>query len=284
VQEYKRVGIVVNPAKDPQQTLAAALRGRLESKGIAVRAITLSVDDTGELQALARWAQLVVVLGGDGTLLRSARRTAGSGAVLLGINLGHLGFLTEAEQPEAIAALDQVLAGDYFLDERMMVQVEILRGGATVATFLALNEAVIGKGPMARMIEIEALVDGLKVATYPADGLIVSTPTGSTAYSLSAGGPVAHPNLGIMLLTPICPHTLYARALAVDARSRVQVNILGQHSSSMLTIDGQETHALAPGDVVSVTKAEVSVRLVRRQGWSFYDVLRRKFHETGSAG
>jgi NAD+ kinase len=278
----ERVGIVTNLDKDPGLALTSALQAHLANSGVAVRQAPLEpAGEPGRLRELAAWADLVIVLGGDGTLLCAARRTAGAAALLLGINLGHLGFLTEAEQPEALAAVDEILAGRYGLDERLMVEIKVWRAGELHASFLGLNEAVVGKGPLARMINIEARVDGQRVAVYPADGLIVATPTGSTAYSLSAGGPVVHPSLEIMLLTPICPHTLHARTLAVSAQSEVQVLVLGQHRNTTLTVDGQEGTSLEAGDVVSVTKAKVTARLVRRRQWSFYDVLHRKFQEVG---
>lgn len=286
MSQFGRILIVTNPEKDLDLALTRSLADRLKAGGAEVRRAALEIADDGSLRESAGWAGLAIVLGGDGTLLCTARRTAGTGAVLLGINLGRLGFLTEAEQPEALSAVEQVLSGQYFVDERMMIRVQVMRNGRVDASFLALNEAVVGKGPMARMVEVQTRIDGFDVVTYPADGLIISTPTGSTAYSLSAGGPVVHPNLGVMLLTPICPHSLYARPLAVDARSQVEVSLLGgqRQSQSMLTVDGQETYPLAPGDVVAITQSEASVRLARRPGWSFYDVLRRKFHEAGTAG
>ena len=294
---FTRIGIITNRNKDRDLAVTRAVGGHLRQKGCEVREAELDTHRSGgpaprgnagpgrdRLRELAEWADLTVILGGDGTLLCAGRRTAKAGALLLGINLGHLGFLTEAEQPEMLAALDEVLAGRYFVDERLMLKVSLVRGAAVEGTYLALNEAVVGKGPLARMIEIEVYVDGSVVANYPADGLIVSTPTGSTAYSLSAGGPVLHPSLATLLLTPICPHTLYARTVAVSAGSEVRVVVLGRPESSNLTVDGQEGAALAPGDEIRITRAQAVTRLVRRRDWSFYDVLRRKFQEEGLRG
>lgn len=285
-ETFRRIVVLTNRDKDPELALTQLVHDHLLRRGgLEVRLAQLDpASGADRLRDLAAWGQLVIVLGGDGTLLCATRWTAGSATLLLGINLGHLGFLTEAEQPEALAAIDEILDGHYQLDERLMVAIEVWREGKLHASYLGLNEAVVGKGPLARMINIEARVDGLKVGTYPADGLIVATPTGSTAYSLSAGGPVVHPSLGILLLTPICPHTLHARALAVSANSEVRVSILGHHHNSTLTVDGQEGTTLEPGDIVSITKAKVTARLVRRRQWSFYDVLHRKFQEAGLRG
>lgn len=287
---FHRIGIVVNPAKDPESRVTDSLAAFLRQKGLAVQCQPIVIpgqDGTRrlpDLRPLGDWADLIVVLGGDGTLLGAARRTAGITAPLFGVNLGHLGFLTEAEQPEMYESLEDVLAGRYQLDERLMIRVELIRDGLVASSLLALNDAVVGKGPHARLIEVEAFVDGLQVATYPSDGLIIATPTGSTAYSLSAGGPIVHPNLDVVLLTPICPHALYARAVAVSAESRIKVFVVGEHEQTRLTVDGQDGAALVPGDEIVVTRAPYTTKLVRRQGWNFYDVLRRKLQEAGLRG
>ncbi|MDP2871312.1 MAG: NAD(+)/NADH kinase [Bacillota bacterium] len=288
---FDRVGIITNPDKDPQYKTTDELRGWLTARGCHVRAsrsepkrLGEEHDQTSPDRELAQWAQLVMVLGGDGTLIGTARRTAATGCPLLGINLGHLGFLTEIELSELYPALDEVLAGRYFIDERLMIEVHVVRDGCVRHDLLALNEAVVGKGPFARLIEVKAHVDGLEVASYPSDGLIISTPTGSTAYSLSAGGPVVHPNLDVLLLTPICPHTLYARAISVSADSEVRVEVVPPYREAVLTVDGQQGADVQPGDRVTVRRAPVTARLVRRVGWNFYDVLRRKFQESGMRG
>jgi len=290
VTAFGRIGIVTNPGKDVDLRVTRALAAHLRERGITVteqlldRADFAEEEMAGELRRMREAVDLIIVLGGDGTLLGTARRTAGLGAPIFGVNLGRLGFLTEAEEPEMYPALEEILAGRYFIDERLMLRVALLRDGLVESERLALNEAVVGKGPFARMIEVEVYIDGQHFATYPSDGLIAATPTGSTAYSLSAGGPVVHPNLDVLVLTPICPHTLYSRAVAVSARSEVRIFVVGQHEQTMLTIDGQEGERLAPGDEIVVGAAGVTTKLVRRLGWSFYDVLRRKFHEAGLRG
>lgn len=288
---FHRVGIVTNADKDLDLKTTHRLADWLAGRGYLVRT---SLSEPARLgdgpggdcpdSELAQWAELIMVLGGDGTLIGTARRTAGAGCPLLGINLGHLGFLTEVELPELFPALEDVLAGRYFLDQRLMIQVEVVRAGAVSRQLLAINEAVVGKGPFARMIKVRTHVDGLEVASYPSDGLIVSTPTGSTAYSLSAGGPIVHPNLDVLLLTPICPHTLYARAITVSAESEVDIEVVPPYRVGVLTVDGQQGVDLQPGDRVIVRRATVTAKLVRRMGWNFYDVLRRKFQESGLRG
>jgi NAD+ kinase len=288
---FSRVGMVTNPEKDQRLQTTRQLQTWLEARGHEVEVSCGEPIRLGEHcgqqcpdRELAGWAEMIVVLGGDGTLIGTARRTAVTRCPLLGVNLGHLGFLTEVELPELYPALERILEGDFFVDERLMIEAQVVRDGHAVSALLALNEAVVGKGPFARLIDVKAYVDGLEVASYPSDGLIVSTPTGSTAYSLSAGGPVVHPNLDVMLVTPICPHTLYARALAVGAGSEVQVEVVPPYREAMLTVDGQQGIDLRPGDRVVVRRAPVTARLIRRHGWNFYDVLRRKFKESGLRG
>jgi len=288
---FQRVGIITNADKDLDLATTGRLRDWLVSRRYLVRASLSEPARLGEAPGqtcpdseLAQWAEIIMVLGGDGTLIGTARRTAGTGCPLLGINLGHLGFLTEIELPELFPALEDVLAGRYFLDQRLMIQVEVIRAGTAGRKLLAINEAVVSKGSFARLIRVTTHVDGLEVASYPSDGLIVSTPTGSTAYSLSAGGPIVHPNLDVLLLTPICPHTLYARAITVSAESEVEIGVLPPYREAMLTVDGQQGADLEPGDRVIVRRAPVTAKLVRRTGWNFYDVLRRKFQESGLRG
>jgi NAD+ kinase len=330
---FTRIGIATNLEKDPRLDVTSRLHAWLEARGCEVRVSTvglaaesppppaagglaaaagaaaagqpLSRFGPGEVVAtdaeLAGWAELVVVLGGDGTLLGTTRRlavamlarggAAGAGAgvsdgpsPILGVNLGHLGFLTEVELPELYPTLADVLAGRFVADRRLVLEAMVVRGTAVRSRHLAVNEVVVSKGPFARLIEILAYVDGLHVATYPSDGLIVATPTGSTAYSLSAGGPVVHPNLEVMLLTPICPHTMYARAIAVSAASEVRLSVTAPFREAMLTVDGQEGKALEAGDEIVVVQAPVKATFVRRLGWNFYDVLRRKFQEASVGG
>jgi NAD+ kinase len=221
-----------------------------------------------------RPAPLAIVLGGDGTLLRVAREMAGTGVPILGVNLGTLGFLTEVTIPELYANLEAIFAGRCLTDRRTMVSAEVIRNGVSLAHFDALNDAVIAKGSLARIIEYEVTIDGDQVAAFRADGVIVSTPTGSTAYSLSAGGPILHPALDALILAPICPHTLTVRPLIVRDSSVIEITLRGEQAS--LTLDGQTAQQLEPGDTVQCRRGPYQVDLIRLHPRSFFDILRGK--------
>jgi NAD+ kinase len=236
------------------------------------------------LPAEADRLDFAIVLGGDGTLLRAARRLYAAGTPLLGVNFGHLGFLTELEPREVEAELPRFLAGEGTLDERTMVEAEVTMEGGSRRSLVALNEVAFHKAARARIIEVEAAVDGYPLGTFFGDGLIVATPTGSTAYSLSAGGPILDPSLSLLLLTPICPHTLYSRPVVLGPASRVEVSIhqnTDPRQDWAMTVDGQEAYTLDPHSPITVRRAERKARLLRRKDWSFFEVLRRKLPEGG---
>jgi NAD+ kinase len=220
---------------------------------------------------------LLVTLGGDGTLLRGARMVAPLGVPVLGINLGHLGFLTSFAPQDMDAAFPHLVSGDVRIERRMVLSARAeTADGLLRGEYLALNDAVLHKGGFARVIRIAVRADGQEVGTYRADGIILSTPTGSTAYSLSANGPIVSPALDCIIATPICPHTLAVRPLVLPAEERVTVEILDTSEELILTIDGQEGAALAPGDRLVVRRADVPLCLVRLPGQTFFDTLRRK--------
>jgi NAD+ kinase len=218
---------------------------------------------------------VVAVFGGDGTFLHAARMVASDGIPILGVNLGSLGFLVEVKLEEMRPALQNLILGNYQLEERMLLQVDVIHGDRTLAQYQALNDAVINKGAIARIIDLEVTVNSELVTITRADGLIVSTPTGSTAYSLSAGGPILYPTLGAFIITPICPHTLTNRPVVVPDRARVGICLL-RGKDVMLTVDGQVGMTLGPGDRLVVKKAESSVRLVQPAGAAFFALLREK--------
>lgn len=220
---------------------------------------------------------LVVVLGGDGTLLSVARALARE-VPILGVNMGRLGFLTEVNRTELYPVLTEVLAGNYETEPRSMLDGELSREGRAVHGFRVLNDAVIGKSTLARIIELTIEVHGDLVARYRGDGLIVSTPTGSTAYNLSAGGPIIEPGLPLVVITPICPHTLSQRPIVVPSASRIEIKLETPREEVYLTLDGQEGKSMQFGDVVKLRPSELSVRLVRTTGRTFYDSLRGKLH------
>jgi NAD+ kinase len=223
---------------------------------------------------------LVVVLGGDGSLLAVARGLT-SGVPILGVNLGNLGFLTEINRGELYPAMVQVLAGEFETEERSLLDVELRRSGGGSSSFRVLNDAVVTKSALARIIQLTLEVDGHLIARYRSDGLIISTPTGSTAYNLSAGGPIVHPMLPVVLLTPICPHALSLRPIVVPATGLIEVTLETQREEVYLTLDGQEGTSLGHRDVVRITRSPNVVRLVKAHVRSFYDNLRGKLRWGG---
>lgn len=276
-----------NPEKDQVRGLVARMSEWLKSQQVGLvipedLAQAVGLSDAGRPwdELLATPLLCTVVLGGDGTLLRAAKDLALLDAPILGVNLGHLGFLTEVEVPEVYAALAAVVRGEFVLDERKLLTARVIRGDRTLAEFEAMNDVVVAKGPFARLIHLETFVDSAYVTTYPADGAIIATPTGSTAYSLSAGGPILTPDLDVMVLTPICPHSFFDRSIVLSRRQEVRIRIRTVHRDTLVTIDGQEVHPLEDGDEVVVVASPTSIRLIRRPGWSFFHVLRgwRKGH------
>ncbi len=228
---------------------------------------------------LARRVNVLVVFGGDGTILRAARTAAPYGIPILGVNLGGFGFLAEVRDREVGRALLRLLEGDYRLDERMMLRAEVLREGHPAREFIALNDIVVTKSGFARLLRLRTSVNEEHLATYLADGLIVATPTGSTTYSLYAGGPIVHHDVDVIVLTPICAHTLGARAVVVSGADVIGVRVhpVGSPSSPpVLTVDGQEGFPLAGEDEVRVERSPHRTRLIRLQPGGFYGLLRAK--------
>ena len=219
---------------------------------------------------------LVIVLGGDGTLLAAARIFAKVGTPILSVNLGFLGFLTEVRLADLYATLENWCAGCHKLDERAMLHAELWRGDAEFASFDALNEIVVSKGDIARMGEFAVELDGKSVARFRADGVIVSTPTGSTAYTLAANGPILTPDVDAIVVTPICPHLLTLRPIVVPGSASLLVRVEGIPNVALLTIDGQQGVELQRGDEVRCCRSKHTVRLVRLGESGFFDVLRTK--------
>ena len=229
-----------------------------------------------ELSALA---DVIIVFGGDGTILSAARQAAPKGIPILGVNLGGFGFLAEVGDAGVEDALHRLLAGDYHVDERMMVRAEVVRAGRPVHEVLGLNDIVVTKSGYARLLRLRTFVNGEHLATYLADGLIVATPTGSTAYSLSAGGPIVHPAVDVMVLTPVCAHMLNARPVVISGGDTVVVRVdpVGAPPPpAMLTVDGQAGFSLEAGDEVRTARSPYRTRLIRLGREGFYTVLRTK--------
>lgn len=225
---------------------------------------------------MADKVDLLIVLGGDGTLLAAARVLHGKNIPILGVNLGGLGFLTSVTLDEMYPVLESVLAGSHGTSERMMLDAEIIHAGKPPEMQCALNDAVANKAALARMLDFDVAVDGSHVGRYRADGLIVATPTGSTAYSLAAGGPIVHPALDAFVITPICPHMLTNRPLVVPDTARVELDFADADEPAFLTLDGQIGFQLEPRDRVAITKSKYKVQFVSPPRLTYYEILRSK--------
>lgn len=221
-------------------------------------------------------ADLVIILGGDGTLLSVVKYLNRSEVPILAINLGRLGFLTSVARQELFSVLEGYYSGRYRVEERMLLETGVERDKKTLAQFHALNEVVIGRGVFARLLHFETYINRQYLTTYAADGLIISTPTGSTAYSLSAGGPVVHPTLEAILLTPICPHTLTNRPLVIPVTETVSVKVKEKEAELIITADGQVNFNPLPGDILHLRKADLRIKLVVFPERTFYQILRNK--------
>lgn len=222
-------------------------------------------------------ADLIIALGGDGTILDCAKKMAKRGKPILGINLGHLGYMAELEMDE-LSALTKIIEGDYTIDERAMLGIRVSNSdGAVKYSSFALNDAVISNGSVSKIINLELYAEDNLVTTYRADGLIISTPTGSTAYAMSAGGSIADPKVECMLVTPICPHSFIARQLIFSDKTELNIkNVSVREKSLMLTLDGKTNCELFRNDIVSIYKSEYTVKLVRLKDCSFYEILNQK--------
>lgn len=284
----QRIGLIINTKKEKGVLIAKNIVQWLESRGKEIRMSIkaarlmgrpeLSRDDDNWLDQ----CDCVIVLGGDGTLLDAARSRAASGVPLFGINLGHLGFLTEVEIDDVIPSLNRLLLGDYRLEERMMLKAVIIRGGQVLEEFVALNDVVITKGAFSRLIKLETFINDKFFDVFPADGLIISSPTGSTAYSLSAGGPLVVPDIELMIMTPICPHTLYSRPLVIPGSSKVRTLVQSEYGEVMLTVDGQKGYMLQHGDEIHTEKADYTTKLLKLNNRNFFEILREKMREGGT--
>lgn len=222
-------------------------------------------------------AHLAVVVGGDGTMLNTARRLAENAVPLVGVNLGRLGFLTDISSANAKARLGEIIEGRFIEESRFMLDAEVLRGGTRVFSTLALNDVVVNKGELGRMIEFDLAIDGEYVYTQRSDGMIVFTPTGLTAYALSANGPILHPSVGGIALVPLCPHALTARPVTLPDSSRIDISLLLPHDARV-HFDGQARFDLRAGDCVRVTRSPLALRLLHPVGYSYYAMLREKLH------
>ncbi len=281
VGPIRRVVVVTKSGAREGTTIANSLAQWLDRQGIEARydretAAAIQRPEVASLEPLPAHVDLAIVAGGDGTLLSVARSAAPQGIPILGINFGSLGFLTELQADEMFAGLEAVFAGRYHIEERQTLRVRYRRRNQEVREYALLNDVVITKSALARMIDLSVRVDGEDVATYTSDGLIVATPTGSTAYNLSAGGPILDPRMGAFVISPICPHTLTYRPLVVPRSVVIDVSLHSDDEEVYLTLDGQVGFPLHPEEELSIDDHPQPVRLLRLAGRSFFEVLRRK--------
>ncbi|GAC1669973.1 MAG: NAD(+)/NADH kinase [Candidatus Acidiferrum sp.] len=278
----KTIGIISRPRRSNLSTVVPPLLQWLEARKICAvydmeTAGSLGKGSSGRTrEQVAQEAEILLVLGGDGTLLAAAKEAAPRGIPILPINMGSLGFLTSFTVNDLYPALEEILAGRHSMSERVMLQVERVVAGKVLDQQRVLNEAVVNKGALARMIEIELLIDGAYVCKYRADGLIVATPTGSTAYSISAGGPIVHPGVGAFLITPICPHTLSDRPIVVQDTCAIELKLTAAAESVFLTLDGQTGIAMQAEDHVRISRAPERLKLIQPPQKTYFEILRNK--------
>jgi NAD+ kinase len=285
--EIRRVGVLLKPHHPEAVRTICRLLEHLNARGITLVAVpcdhcaeiervTGHTLEVAEPEQIAASVDLIVVLGGDGTMISTARLLDNRSVPVLGINYGRLGYLTEVRVEEMTDALDAVLAGDYRLDSRLMLAAELWRGDEKLLRNRVLNDVVVSKSALARIIEIETKLDTQLVNVFRADGLIVSTPTGSTAYNLSAGGPIIYPSMNAVVITPICPHTLSNRPLVVPDTAEIEVTLKTPQEEVALTLDGQVGFRLEAGDRVRITKSRTTFNLVQPLTRNYFEVLRGK--------
>ncbi len=281
-----KLGIVSKPGREDIPALLGRVLPWLDGRGVQYSCDRVTQSYLGRPGGFDRARldedfDLMLVLGGDGTLLSVARGVGPRETPLLAVNLGGLGFLMTTGPDEIFGALEKVLAGDYQLQHRTVLSAKVIREGETLAHYYALNDVVVNKAAIARLVHLEIFVDDEFMCAYRADGLILSTPTGSTAYSLAAGGPVISPVVKGLCVTPICPHTLSNRPVVVDESSTVKVIFCGGDDTTFLTVDGQVGVNLKTGDTIEGAKAEHRVRIIQPEKLRFFDVLRAKMQWGG---
>lgn len=281
-RNISKVGIVVKPGHDEALRTAGELAEWLAGRGIELvgkpycpaEAIQENADTVSE--SLCATADLIVVLGGDGTMISTARLIGDADVLVLGINYGSLGYLTDFRIEEMYSAIDAILDGHYEIDRRVMISAEHWRDDEMLAKGRVLNDVVINKAALARIIEINVSLDSQFVTTYRADGLIIATPTGSTAYNLSAGGPIVYPSMNAIVVTPICPFTLSNRPIVVPDIAEIELKLENENEGVILTLDGQIGHTMKTGDRAVIRKSRTTFNLVQPPNRNYFDVLRNK--------
>lgn len=277
----KKIGIVVKPDHPQAKKVVRDLMSWIEQKG---KEVVLEADTASVVGQSSRYTRsqlpslvdMIIVLGGDGTLLGVARVIGECPVPLLGVNLGGLGFLTEIPLEELYPSLGKIFQEQFVINERLMLSAFVQRGGTIQAQSHVLNDVVIGKGTLPRMVRLSVHIDDQNVISLRGDGLIIASPTGSTAYSLSSGGPILYPNLEAMLLTPISPHTLTNRPIVIPANSVVEVTVLTKEEGAVVNFDGQAGCSVTEGDAVVVRGSTHKIRLIQSPAKNYYEVLRKK--------
>jgi NAD+ kinase len=284
--DWKTIGLIANASKKNAPALARSVKSALDQLGLQTRtdaatAKMLGLSGAEPIADLFRGCDLILVLGGDGTLLQVVYEAVFPAPPLLAVNLGTLGFLTGAGPADYEQVLRDVLQGHVSFSERTLLSVEVLREGSVFWRGKALNDVVVSRGERSRLIRLEVEIDGESLTEYNADGLIIATPTGSTAYSLSAGGPVLAPDSCVFVVTPICPHVLTNRSMIVNDRSQIGIHPSAGQDGVCLTVDGREPLSLGENDILRIGLAPERVRLVFPRDVSFYEVLRQKLKWSG---
>ncbi len=282
----ERIGLIVKRGETRARAVVEQLLTWTAERGIETHLDKRESDPTGNAthpagENLAEWADLVIVLGGDGTMLAAARTVGDRGTPVLGVNFGTLGFLTEFTDENLFPSLEEIVRGHYEVDPRVVIECDVERRGRVIEHATALNDVVVNKSAIARIIEIDCLIDGRFVTYYRADGLIVSTPTGSTGYNLSAGGPILVPSMGAFVLNPICPHTLTNRPLVVPDTVTIELNVRPSGEEVMATIDGQIGIKLAVSDCIRVRKSAATFNVITPRDRNYFEVLRTKLRWGG---
>ncbi len=270
------VGIVVKPDHAEAHSTANELSAWLRANGLDALGEPINASDIRADAHLGIDSDLIVVLGGDGTMISTARLIGDRDVLVLGINYGSLGYLTDFRIEEMFPAIESIIAGEYDIDRRVMLDAEHWRGGEKLAEGRILNDVVVNKAALARIIEIDVRLNELFVNTFRADGLIISTPTGSTAYNLSAGGPIVYPSMNAVVLTPICPFTLTNRPIVVPDSAAIELTLHHENEGVVLSLDGQTGYPMQARDRVVIRKSETTFNLVQPANRNYFDVLRDK--------
>ena len=283
MNKFQRIGIIIKPGDEHLREVLGNLLPFLQSKGSqlyfdeSVGANGLNEEPVLSRAALAEQSEAIIVIGGDGTLLNAARTIVKYDVPLIGVNIGRLGFLVDVSPDEMTTQLDAMLDGQYYLEERTLLQAGVYRQSKLLTESLALNDVVLHIRDAVRMIEFETRINGQLVHLQHADGIVVSTPTGSTAYSLSGGGPILHPGLDATVLVPICPHTLSNRPIVVSSESKIEIQLMPHNRThAQVAFDGQANFDVEPEDIISINKHTKKLQLIHPESYDYFHILRKK--------